>query len=108
MNNDPLQKSFESDQDSEILVLKQLKMYLRRCLDGDKWRMLQISANQTLNGNTEIHVPFNLVAGWCLEAEALPPSHRSAVLLFIYILLFCFYCSYSMTQPYHIHLSSLI
>ncbi|KPI92408.1 Ral GTPase-activating protein subunit alpha-2 [Papilio xuthus] len=37
--------------------------------------LLKISANQTLNGNTEIHVPFNLVAGWCLEAEALPPTH---------------------------------
>ncbi|KAI8425220.1 hypothetical protein MSG28_007030, partial [Choristoneura fumiferana] len=45
-----------------------------------------ISANQTLNGNTEIHVPFNLVAGWCLEAEALPPTHRAGKLLALRLL----------------------
>ncbi|XP_050671988.1 probable Rho GTPase-activating protein CG5521 [Leptidea sinapis] len=45
-----------------------------------------ISANQALNGNTEIHVPFNLVAGWCLEAEALPPSHRAGKLLALRLL----------------------
>ncbi|XP_068618842.1 probable Rho GTPase-activating protein CG5521 isoform X2 [Battus philenor] len=48
--------------------------------------LLKISANQTLNGNTEIHVPFNLVAGWCLEAEALPPSHRAGKLLALRLL----------------------
>ncbi|XP_072930014.1 probable Rho GTPase-activating protein CG5521 [Epargyreus clarus] len=48
--------------------------------------LLKISANQTLNGNTEIHVPFNLVAGWCLEAEALPASHRSGKLLALRLL----------------------
>ncbi|CAK1552269.1 unnamed protein product [Leptosia nina] len=48
--------------------------------------LVKISANQTLNGNTEIHVPFNLVAGWCLEAEALPPSHRSGKLLALRLL----------------------
>ncbi|PZC75472.1 hypothetical protein B5X24_HaOG206013, partial [Helicoverpa armigera] len=62
-NNDPHQKSFE---------------------DGDNTEA--ISANQTLNGNTEIHVPFNLVAGWCLEAEALPPSHRAGKLLALRLL----------------------
>ncbi|CAB3248898.1 unnamed protein product [Arctia plantaginis] len=46
----------------------------------------KISANQTLNGNTEIHVPFNLVAGWCLEAEALPPTHRAGKLLALRLL----------------------
>ncbi|XP_049877742.1 probable Rho GTPase-activating protein CG5521 [Pectinophora gossypiella] len=48
--------------------------------------LLKISANQTLNGNTEIHVPFNLVAGWCLEAEALPQSHRAGKLLALRLL----------------------
>ncbi|XP_021202849.2 probable Rho GTPase-activating protein CG5521 isoform X1 [Bombyx mori] len=48
--------------------------------------LLKISANQTLNGNTEIHVPFNLVAGWCLEAEALPPTHRAGKLLALRLL----------------------
>ncbi|CAG4931784.1 unnamed protein product [Parnassius apollo] len=48
--------------------------------------LLKISANQTLNGNTEIHVPFNLVAGWCLEAEALPSSHRAGKLLALRLL----------------------
>ncbi|KAJ0173731.1 hypothetical protein K1T71_010880 [Dendrolimus kikuchii] len=48
--------------------------------------LLKISANQTLNGNTEIHVPFNLVAGWCLEAEALPHSHRAGKLLALRLL----------------------
>ncbi|XP_061721990.1 probable Rho GTPase-activating protein CG5521 [Cydia pomonella] len=48
--------------------------------------LLKISQNQTLNGNTEIHVPFNLVAGWCLEAEALPPSHRAGKLLALRLL----------------------
>ncbi|XP_059053415.1 probable Rho GTPase-activating protein CG5521 [Achroia grisella] len=48
--------------------------------------LLKISANQTLNGNTEIHVPFNLVAGWCLEAESLPSSHRSGKLLALRLL----------------------
>ncbi|KAM3962462.1 LOW QUALITY PROTEIN: putative Rho GTPase-activating protein CG5521 [Aphomia sociella] len=48
--------------------------------------LLKISANQTLNGNTEIHVPFNLVAGWCLEAETLPPSHRAGKLLALRLL----------------------
>ncbi|KAI5643128.1 rap/ran-GAP domain-containing protein [Phthorimaea operculella] len=46
----------------------------------------EISANQTLNGNTEIHVPFNLVAGWCLEAESLPPTHRAGKLLALRLL----------------------
>lgn len=50
--------------------------------NNDDGICLQISANQTLNGNTEIHVPFNLVAAWCLEAEALPPSHRFVVCLY--------------------------
>ncbi|XP_034833891.1 probable Rho GTPase-activating protein CG5521 isoform X1 [Maniola hyperantus] len=48
--------------------------------------LLKISANQTLNGNTEIHVPFNLVAGWCLEAEALPSSHRAGKLVALRLL----------------------
>ncbi|KAJ2944768.1 hypothetical protein O0L34_g1657 [Tuta absoluta] len=48
--------------------------------------LLKISANQTLNGNTEIHVPFNLVAGWCLEAESLPPTHRAGKLLALRLL----------------------
>ncbi|CAG9789193.1 unnamed protein product [Diatraea saccharalis] len=48
--------------------------------------LLKISANQTLNGNTENHVPFNLFAGWCLEAEALPPSHRAGKLLALRLL----------------------
>ncbi|CAH4031806.1 unnamed protein product [Pieris brassicae] len=48
--------------------------------------LIKISANQTLNGNTEIHVPFNLVAGWCLEAEALPSSHRAGKLLALRLL----------------------
>ncbi|OWR50192.1 putative tuberin [Danaus plexippus plexippus] len=48
--------------------------------------LIKISQNQTLNGNTEIHVPFNLVAGWCLEAEALPPSHRAGKLVALRLL----------------------
>ncbi|CAH0728447.1 unnamed protein product, partial [Brenthis ino] len=48
--------------------------------------LIKISANQTLNGNTEIHVPFNLVAGWCLEAEALPSSHRAGKLVALRLL----------------------
>ncbi|GBP16670.1 Ral GTPase-activating protein subunit alpha-2 [Eumeta japonica] len=48
--------------------------------------LLKISAIQTLNANTEIHVPFNLVAGWCLEAEALSPTHRSGKLLALRLL----------------------
>ncbi|XP_026489607.2 probable Rho GTPase-activating protein CG5521 isoform X1 [Vanessa tameamea] len=48
--------------------------------------LVKISANQTLNGNTEIHVPFNLVAGWCLEAEALASSHRAGKLVALRLL----------------------
>ncbi|CAG9106107.1 unnamed protein product [Plutella xylostella] len=48
--------------------------------------LIKISTNQSLNGNTEVHVPFNLVAGWCLEAEALPPTHRAGKLLALRLL----------------------